>query len=185
MPHPGQILLDKNTGDSIEFIETAQSTQGKRVTIKVNLKSKGPTVDDHIHILQEETFKVISGKLAYFTKGKKHYLVEGEEITLPNNIAHNHYNTEDKEVVFIQTITPAIDVDYFLENLFGMINDGKVKNGQLSFLQAMVTIKYLESPSLLANIPKWLQISLSAFLAPIARIFGYRAIYKKYTGIDK
>jgi len=185
MPTKGQILVDKFTGDTFEFLETSSDTSGERVTIKVTLKSKGQTVDDHIHILQEESFKVLSGRMTYFLDGKKHLLNEGEEVVLPKNKAHNHYNIEDEPVEYIQTITPGIDVDLFLENLFGMINDGKVKDGKLPFLQAMVTGKYLESPSRLASIPLGPQNILINILGPIARLFGYRAIYKKYTGIEK
>ncbi|RKN81897.1 cupin domain-containing protein [Ulvibacterium marinum] len=185
MPKKGQILVDKFTGDSFEFLETGKDTDGKRVVIKVMLKSKGQTVDDHIHVLQDETFKVISGRMTYFLNGEKHFIKQGEEVTLPKNVAHNHYNTDNEPVEYIQTISPAIDVDYFIENLFGMINDGKVKNGKLPFLQAMVTLKYLESPSYLASMPRGLQRGLSTLLSPIARGMGYRAIYEKYTGIEK
>lgn len=185
MPTRGQKITDKFTGDTIEFIETSADTNGERVTLKVTLKSKGQTVDDHIHILQDESYKILSGRLTYFLDGKQHYANTGEEVVLPKNKAHNHYNTDNEPVEYIQTITPGIDVDFFLENLFGMINDGKVKNGRLPFLQAMVTGKYLESPSRLASIPLGLQNLLINIFGPIARLFGYRAIYKKYTGIEK
>lgn len=181
MPTKGQKLVDKFTRDSFEFIEASSDTNGERVT----LKSKGQTVDDHIHILQEESFKVLSGRLTCFLDGKQHNINAGEEIVLPKNKAHNHYNLDDEPVEYIQTIAPGIDVDLFLENLFGMINDGKVKDGKLPFLQAMVTGKYLESPSRLASIPLGLQNFLINTLGPIARLFGYRAVYKKYTGIEK
>ncbi|MCB0686651.1 MAG: cupin domain-containing protein [Saprospiraceae bacterium] len=185
MPFKGQILTDKFTGDTFEFIETAKDTDGKRVTLRISLKSKGKTVDDHIHMLQSETFKVFSGRLTYFLNKEKRYLNMDETITLPKNVAHNHYNTDEEPVIYLQTITPAIDIDYFIENLFGLINDGKVKNGQLSFLQAMVTAKYLESPSRLASIPRGIQELLINTLGPLSRLFGYRAIYAKYTGLEK
>ena len=185
MPTKGQKLVDKFNGDTIEFIETSSDTNGERVTFKVTLKSKGQTVDDHYHILQEESFKVLSGRMTYFLDGKQHNIKAGEEVTLPKNKPHNHYNMDDEPVEYIQTITPGIDVDFFIENLFGMINDGKVKDGKLPFLQAMVTGKYLESSSRLASIPPGLQNILINILGPIARLFGYRAIYKKYTGIEK
>ena len=185
MPTKGQILTDKLTGDTFEFLETTADTNGERVTLKINLKSKGRTVDDHIHLIQDETFKVISGRMTYFQNGKEGRVNAGEEVTLEHDIPHNHYNMDDEPAVYIQTISPAMDIDYFLENLFGMINDGKVKDGKLPFLQAMVTLKHLESPSLLANLPRPLQKGLATILAPIARMMGYRAIYKKYTGIEK
>ncbi len=185
MPEQGQILTNKYNGDSFKFLETAKSTNGNHVTIEVTLKSKGRTVDDHIHLIQDETFKVTSGRLTYFLNNEKHYLSSGDEITLPKNLPHNHYNTDDEPVVYTQTISPALDIDYFIENLFGMINDGKMPKGKLPFLQAMVTLKHLDSPSLLAKLPRGLQKGLATFLAPIGRLLGYRAIYEKYTGIEK
>ena len=185
MPSKGQVLVDNFRGDRIEFLETSADTNGERVTLKVTLKSKGQTVDDHIHLLQEETFKVISGRMTYYLDNQEHHAEAGQEVVLPMNKPHNHYNTDDQPVEYIQTITPGIDVDLFLENLFGMINDGKVKEGKLPFLQAMVTGKYLESPSRLAAIPLGPQNFLINTIGPIARAFGYRAIYKKYTGVEK
>lgn len=185
MPAQGQTLVNKFNGDTFKFLETAQDTNGERVTIEVTLNSKGRTVDDHIHLIQDETFKVSSGRLTYFVNGEKHYLGAGEVVTLPKNMLHNHYNTHDEPVVYTQTISPCLDIDYFIENLIGMINDGKVKNGKLPFLQAMVTLKHLDSPSLLANLPRGFQKGLASVLAPIARLMGYRAIYKQYTGIEK
>jgi len=149
--------------------------------------SGGVAVNDVItHIMQEDApFGGVgpSGTGSYH--GKEGFINEGQEIVLPKNKPHNHYNTNDKPVEYIQTISPGMDVDLFLENLFGMINDGKVKDGKLPFLQAMVTGKYLESPSRLAAIPLGIQNVLMNVLGPIARLFGYRAIYKKYTGIEK
>ena len=185
MPNKGQILVDKYTGDSIEFIETAADTGGDRVTLKVHLKSQGKTVDDHIHLIQTESFKVLHGKMTYFLNGKEMHLTKGQHVTLPKDVPHNHYNTHPQPVEYLQTIRPAMDIDLFIENLFGLINDGKVRNGNMKFLQAMVTLKYLDSPSLLANLPRSLQRGLAAVLAPLARLLGYRAIYKKYTGVEK
>lgn len=185
MPTKGQVLIDKFTGDRFEFLETAEDTNGERVKLKVTLKSKGRTIDDHIHVIQTETFQMLSGRMTYFIDGEKKYLQAGEEITLPKNIPHNHYNTDDEPAVYIQTISPGMDVDYFIENLVGLINDGKVKNGKLPFLQAMVTLTHLESPSYLATMPRALQKGLASVLSPIARAMGYRAIYPQYTGVEK
>lgn len=66
-----------------------------------------------------------------------------------------------------------------------MINDGKVKEGKIPFWQSMATVKYLDGQSRLAAIPLGLQNIMINILGPISRILGYRAIYKKYTGIEK
>lgn len=185
MPNRGQVIRDKFTGDSFEFVETGESTKGEYVKLKVTLISKGQTVDNHIHLEQDETFEVLSGCLTCFENGQERQVNPGEKVLLVKNMPHNHYNTGDEPAVYYQTIEPAYDIDYFLENLVGMINDGKVKNGKLPFMQAMATLKYLESPSRLADMPRSMQEILKNILGPFARLLGYRALYARYTGVDK
>ena len=114
MPGKGQLLTDKFSGDTIEFIETSADTNGERVTLKVTLRRKGQTIDDHMHILQDESFKVLSGRMTYLLDGKLHFANAGEEVVLPKKKAHNHYNTENEPVEYIQTITPGLDTDLFV-----------------------------------------------------------------------
>lgn len=185
MPTQGQIITNPITGDSYEFLETAEDTGGVSVTMKATLRSKGELVPNHFHVFQDETFEVISGQLTFLKEGKTITLSAGEKITLPKNVPHNHYNSNDTEVVYIHSVKPALDFDYLIENLIGLIADGKGKNGKLGLVQELVSVKYLESKSYLADIPLGLQKILANVIAPAARIFGYRAIYKKYSGIEK
>jgi quercetin dioxygenase-like cupin family protein len=185
MPTKGQILTNPDSGDIYEFLETAKDTNGERVIMKMTLKSKGELVPYHFHALQDEHFEVVSGKLTIILDGKKQVLTQGEKMTLPKSKPHNHYNNDYEPVVLIQTITPALDFDYLLENIIGLTIDGKMPNGKAGLIQELVTLKYLDSKSYLANIPQGLQKFLMNVVGPIARMFGYRAIYKKYSGIEK
>jgi quercetin dioxygenase-like cupin family protein len=185
MPIKGQILSNPDTGDIYEFLETAKDTNGQRVTMKMTLKSKGEQVPDHLHALQDEHFEVISGKLTIVLDGKKQTLTQGEKVLLPKNKAHNHYNDDDDTVVFIQSVSPALDFDYLLENIIGLTIDGKMPNGKAGLVQELVTLKYLDSKSYLASIPIGMQKLLMNVVGPIGRMFGYRAIYKKYSDIEK
>lgn len=185
MPTKEQILRNPDTGDIYEFLETAKDTNGQRVTMKMTLKSKGELVPNHIHALQDEHFEVVSGKLTIVLDGKKQILTQGETITLPKNKPHNHYNNDSETVVLIQSVSPALDFDYLLENIIGLTIDGKMPNGKSGLVQELVTLKYLDSKTYLANIPKGLQIFLMNVVGPIGRMFGYRAIYKKYSDIEK
>lgn len=185
MPLKGQIIINPINGDSYEFIETAKDTNGERVTVKTVLKSKGQVVPKHFHVLQDETFEVISGKLTVLLEGKTQIISAGEKITLPKNIPHNHYNDEESPVTYLHSVTPALDFEYLIENLVGLAADGKSKNGKYGLVQELVTLKYLDSKSYLADIPVGLQKVLMNTIAPIARLLGYRAVYKKYSGIEK
>lgn len=185
MPSKGQTITNVTNGDSYEFLETSGDTKGSRVTMRATIHSKGQLVPNHFHVLQDETFEVVSGQLTVFYEGKTRKLSSGDKISLPRNIPHNHYNNEDTPVTYIHSVTPALDFDYLIENLVGLAADGKSKNGKYGLVQELVTLKYLDSKSYLADIPVAIQKVLMNTVAPMARLFGYRAIYKKYSGIEK
>lgn len=185
MPLKGQIATNPTNGDSYEFLEVAADTQGKRVVLSATIHSKGQLVPNHLHVLQDETFEVVSGKLTVWSEGQLKTLTAGEKIRLPKNTPHNHYNNEDSPLCYIQTVEPALDFEYLIENLVGLAADGKSKNGKYGLMQELVTLKYLDSKSFLAGIPIGIQKILMNTLAPLGRMMGYRAIYKKYSGIEK
>lgn len=185
MPHKGQILVNSATGDNYEFLETSADTHGERVSILTELKTKEQLVPNHFHVLQDETFEIISGKLTIMLDRKYYTLSAGDKKTLPKNIAHNHYNNHDEPAKYIHSITPALDFEYLIENLVGLASDGKSKNGKYGLVQELVTLKYLDSKAFLADKPVAIQKILMEIIAPIGRLFGKRAIYRKYSDIEK
>lgn len=185
MAYPGQEIINQTSGSIYKFLETGKDTNGDRVTIQILLKEVGKVVPDHIHLVQDETFKVLKGQLSFIENGHKKILQVGEHIVLKSGVPHNHFNESTESVEYIQTIEPAYDIELFIVNYISMVNAGKIKNGDPSFLQKMVTLKYLDSPTLLAGVPIGTQKLMVNFFGPIARMLGYRAIYKKYTGIEK
>ncbi len=185
MPQKGQILSNPINGDTHEFLETAKDTAGERVVLKAVIRSKGKLVPDHFHLLQEETFEVASGRLTVWSEGRTSVITAGEKITLPKGKPHNHYNNDDAPVTYIHTMVPALDFDYLIENLVGLAGSGKSKNGKYGFLQELVTLKYIDSKSFLAGIPLGLQKVLMNIFGPMGRQLGYRAVYKKYSDIEK
>lgn len=185
MPQKNQILTNPITGDVFEFIETAAESQGERVVLKTTLNAKGLLVPNHFHVLQDERFEVLSGELTIWRNGEISRIGAGESITLPKNMAHNHYRDGDEPVVYLHIVSPALDFEYLIENLVGLASDGKMTNGKAGLVQELVTLKYLDSKAFLADIPVGVQKFLMNTIAPLARLFGYRAVYPKYSGIEK
>ena len=185
MPFKGQILKNSTTGDIFEFLETSNDTNGERMTLKQTVKTKGHLYPNHFHSLQDESFEVLAGKLTIWLEGKTKTISSGEKITLPKNKPHNHYNNDDEPVTFIQIVFPALDFEYLLENIICLNRAGKMSNGRAGIVQELVTLKYLDSKTFLPGIPIGIQKVLMNIVGPIGRLFGYRAIYKKYSGIEK
>ena len=185
MPYAGQIWTDHITGDIIEMIATAKETQGEKVIFKLTLKPGGFKPVEHLHIKQDEHFEILKGEFGYVLDGKESRAIAGEKITLPRGHGHTHYNASASEdLVMVQTITPALDIAVFLENLFGLMADGKVKNGDPGFLQVMLWSKYYESKTYLAKLPLAIQYVVRGIAVPIARLKGLKPVYKKYSGFD-
>src|SRR5690606_18860419 len=145
MPTKGEITTNPITGDSYEFLETAEDTDGQRVVLKATIKSKGQLVPNHFHVFQDETFEIISGQLTVWSNGQLQTLAAGEKIILQKNMPHNHYNNENIPVSYIHSVTPALDFDFLIENLIGLAADGKSKNGKYGLVQELVTLKYIDS----------------------------------------
>ena len=181
----GQILTNPDTGDIYEFLETAKDTNGEYIKVKMTLNTKGELVPNHFHVLQDESFEILSGNMTVWLDNKLQTVASGNSIFLPKNVAHNHYNAHDEALVYIHKVSPALDFEFLLENLIGLTADGKMKNGKAGLVQELVTLKYLDSKSYLADIPVAVQNVLMNLVAPIAKLLGYRAIYKKYSGFEK
>jgi quercetin dioxygenase-like cupin family protein len=180
-----QRLTNFSTGDTYLFLETAESSDGKCVSIRTTLFSEGPIVPKHVHVLQTESFEIISGALTIWADGKEFEIGPGESITFPVNTPHNHYNNYDEPAIYIHTVTPALDFEHLVEGLVGLASDGKALGGNYGLIQELVSLKYLDSKAFLADIPIGIQKVMMNTIAPIARLFGYRAVYPKYSGFEK
>lgn len=184
MAKKGQIIRDNVDGTIVEFLETAADTGGKSFSVKLTVSKRGILAPDHFHVLQDEAFEVLSGTLTY-KRGKEVFKAKaGEKVLMQKGEHHNHYNDDAEPVVFIQTVTPAHDLEYFFETLVGLSNDGKLNNGQPSLMQAMMWVNYLQGKTFLSDIPIPVQKVLAATLGPVGRMLGYRAAYKKYCGVE-
>lgn len=174
MATKGQKLIDAQSGDVVEFIETASDTGGKYVKVKWTMKSGGIQVVKHMHPAFDETFEVVSGKMTWEECDRKGAIGAGESITLKKGLNHAHNNEHSEELVMYQTFTPALDADKMVETIAWLSANGKWKNGQPAFLQAMLWQRTLQGKTYLAAIPRPVQDALSFVLAPVAKLLGYK-----------
>lgn len=180
MATKGQKIVDAQTGDVLEFIQTAKDTGGKLVKVKWIIKPGGIKLVKHMHPAFDETFEVISGKLSWEEDDRKGVIGTGESITLKKGHNHNHNNLETNEdLVMYQTFSPALETDDFAETIGWLSANGRWKNGQPEFLQAMLWQRTLQCKTYLAAIPVPVQDALSLLLAPVAKMLGYKPFYHK------
>ena len=184
MPYKGQMIKNPRTGEFIEFMETAAETDGAFTRIKIKVIAGGFKPVLHMHTTTDETFEIISGRLTYVLDGEKKVIVPGEKVVLPMGKAHTHYNDDRGNLLMYQTFTPSLDIDLFLENIFGLDAEGKVPKGQPAFLQLMVWGNNFQCKAYIPSVPLGIQKVLSFLLAPVGRLLGYKAVYKRFSGFD-
>lgn len=179
MLHIGQTFDNASTGEKIEIIKLP-TEKDDEIALKSTLKKSGGFKVNHLHQSDDETFEVLSGTLTYKLNNIEQKASVGEKIFLPRGKAHAHWNNDDEDLVFVQTIKPCGDAIGFLETLFTMGAQGKLdKTGQPPFLQVMVWINDLENKTFLADIPVGIQKFLAFILSPLAKLLGYRVSYNK------
>ncbi len=168
-------------GDSMEILETAEMTGGARTRVRLVFKPGGSRVPLHRHLLQDETYDGLSGTVTYMLDRKMHRAPAGTTFTLPKDVIHEHYTVGPEDAVSIQTMTPALDFDVIVENLFGLGSEGRGVNPIDALMQGLVWIRKMKGPFYLA-LPIWSQRALAAVVSPIAYLCGYRAVYKRFSG---
>lgn len=179
MARKGHRIRNNITGEDVEFLETAAETNGKHLRFNLRVKAGGYVVVNHIHPKQNETFIMRNGQLKMLVGKENRYLEEGETITIPKGQAHQWWNDTNEEVLIEVLFEPAGNMEIFLEQFFGMCNDGiTLPDGNLKFMQAMAMTKkydlYLSAP------PVPLQKFLASLLGPVARMMGNKNFDPKY-----
>jgi quercetin dioxygenase-like cupin family protein len=169
------------SGDSIELLETSAMSSGERVRTRIIFAAGGIRVPPHVHPLQDEAIEVLSGELTYVLAGEKHVVNAGNSVRLPRGVGHQHYSEGPEGAVTIQTMTPGLDFDYLLENLFGVGAEGRLK-GPSYLLQLLVFLGKMKAAFAHAYIPFWFQKGVAVIVTPIAYLLGYRAVYQRFSG---
>jgi quercetin dioxygenase-like cupin family protein len=152
MASPGQILINKITGEEITWIETSEITNGEYLKLRLKVAPNGHAPVAHVHPNQDERFEIKSGTLKIWIDGKTQFLEGGKSITVKKGIPHNWWNESDSEFIdMVLIFSPALKTEIFFEQFFGLANDGKTKpDGQPTFMQIMAMTKeyeiYVASP---------------------------------------
>jgi len=183
MAKQGDVIENPVTGERIVFRRTAAETGGELIEFELFLKPHGFVPFEHVHSRQEERVEVVLGSVRYRLGGQEEGLTAGQAKALPPGIAHILWNNSDDEAHLRMEVRPALEMETLLETVFGLARDGKTdKKGSPNPLHGALLAR--EYDIFLAGPPIPVQRAGMAVLAPIAKLFGYRARYPQYSGRD-
>lgn len=185
MARAGQEIYNPVQNDWIVFRQTAQDTGGELMRGEL-IVSPGGGNPLHVHPLQEEHFKALSGTLGVQMGEEHRSLEEGEEAVVPPGTPHRWWNAEDEAARVLVELRPALNTEIFFETLYGLARDGKTdENGVPNLLQQAVTLNGINKGEVyLARPPIPVQKASLAVLAPVGRMLGYKDHYPKYSGAE-
>jgi quercetin dioxygenase-like cupin family protein len=169
--------------DRIIWRKTARDSDGELLSVDLFVSPRGGN-PLHVHPLQEEYFKAVSGTLGVQVGDEQRWLREGEEAVVAPGTPHRWWNDSDDEVAHVSAeLRPALNSEVYFETLYGLAQDGKTgENGAPNLLQHAVTLTGINRGEIyLASPPVAVQKALLAALAPVGRLLGYRDHYPRYS----
>ena len=174
------VINNPVTGETIVFLKRAGDTDGQVLQMELLLEVDARVLE-HVHARQEERIEVVDGTLRFRLGSEERELGAGQAVVLPPGVPHTLWNVGEGQARCLFDVRPALKTEAALETLFGLAREGKTnKQGVPNPLQGALLAREYET--FLPGPPVPLQRVVLAIIAPIARLFGYRARYEKYSG---
>ncbi len=181
MAYPGKKISNRQSGQSILFLQTAKDTEGQLLEMETVYSPLSNEPAPHFHPYQDELFTVVSGELTVRINGSTTTLTPGQQIKIPRNTIHSMWNHSSRLTVVNWKVMPALETEEFLENAMGLAHDGKINNnGMPTLLQVALMAKRYEAEFRLAKPSLLVQKLLFTVLQPFALLAGLKPSYKKY-----
>jgi quercetin dioxygenase-like cupin family protein len=187
----GDVYKNAVTGEYAEVLRSSEDRGNGPAIVHLTARPGAAVLGEHIHPYMQEHFTVIRGRLDVRIAGELRSLDPGQSATAKAGIAHDWWNaspTEEAHVLIdIDKAPGANDFDLnrfelLIGTLFGLANDGKVdRKGRPFPLQAAVIARDFADVIVFTRPPRPIQLVATSILAPIGRLFGYRATYARYS----
>jgi len=165
-------------GQRMRFVKTGADTNGELLQIECVSAPHGAEEPLHVHPRQQHRFEVLEGTLRFEIAGQRRDLVPGDPpLFIAPATAHRFWNPGTVDARYVQEFRPALHIEEFFESLFALARDGKLDaKGSPSLLQISVMVPRHSDEIRLVS-PPWPVVRvLTAVLAPVARLLGYRAV---------
>ena len=167
--------IDNGHGELLTFTGITASATGDRIDIDGTAQpGAGPPM--HVHYLQEESVRVIAGRVGYQVLGSDVQFGEaGDVVTWPAGVPHKWWNAGTGEARMIGWCSPPGNVEFYLGAIFAsMKQNGGGRPGL--FDAAYMTVRYRSEFEMLA-VPPFVRRVLMPLIYAVGRALGK---YRKF-----
>jgi mannose-6-phosphate isomerase-like protein (cupin superfamily) len=110
--------IENGKGERLTFLGVKRDADGERAEAE-GLAQPGSGAPMHVHHLQEEAVRVISGRVGYQNFGEEpKFAGPGEVVIWPAGTPHKWWNAGDTELRTSGWCRPADNMEFFLGTLF-------------------------------------------------------------------
>lgn len=123
----GRTIVNPVFGDTMTFVETAESSDGARTVLDTELPPRAQGVPPHYHETFSEAFHVLEGELTVQLGDTTRRLGPGQSVTAQARQLHRWYSQSDSRTRFRVTVRPGhVGVQQALAIAYGLAGDGRV-----------------------------------------------------------
>jgi uncharacterized cupin superfamily protein len=117
-------LEARHTGERLTLrrIKTENGIEELHLSGSLPPHRQGPPL--HIHFGEDERGEVVSGTVSASVDGTQLVVEAGGSAHFPKGSVHRWWNDGDEELVLRGVVTPAIDLDRYLQAMFEVLNAG-------------------------------------------------------------
>jgi quercetin dioxygenase-like cupin family protein len=170
------------TGEWIQFEKTGLETDGELVRYRWK-QDPGGHIVEHFHPYSSERFIIESGKGEFTVDGEMTVYGAGDTVDIPAPHLHEIKNPGPEPMVGWVELSPARMTAELHDTLAGLSSEGmtddtgKPKNP----LQMGSTFWYFRNDIRATSVPVWLQNVMLPPLAGLARLFGIKPTYPRWS----
>jgi mannose-6-phosphate isomerase-like protein (cupin superfamily) len=178
MAYKGECIYNPVTGERVEFLQTAEDTDGGLLQIRMTMKPRGYIGPSLVHPVQDKRFEVESGSMHLIIGNEEQLLNAGENYLVPRSTPHIWWNSGGEELVMRMEFKPALQMEDFFTSLFALARAGKTnQQGVPNLLQSAVMSRKYRYEVFLAKPSVATQKALFNSIAWLGLLLGYHADY--------
>jgi mannose-6-phosphate isomerase-like protein (cupin superfamily) len=157
--------IDNGHGERMTFL----GVENDRLLIRSSVDpGAGPPM--HVHHLQSETIRVISGSIGVEIRGgRARFAGPGESITFEAGVEHRFWNAGEGELVLEGEAFPALNLEYFLTAVYASV---KAHGGRPGALDAAFLMTRYRTEFAMTSIPLPVRRFVFPIQALLGRVFG-------------
>lgn len=160
------------------------SSKPESYTMEWTVAPAGFVPFEHVHMAQDEIFRVERGAMRAKVNGQEQYAKVGDTLIAPRGVKHIAFNDKDEPLVCIVEYRPGLDHYTTMQCFAGLTMDGYIDNrGLVSIPRILYLLKRFEALSLPrpAFAPEWMfRLGMETFFV-IGTMLGWESLYKRYT----